>query len=263
MEPDWARDKQPQCQPHASERVLRFHRQAVGRRPRGLYPHLDEAPGACVQCGFQPRRQVPGKWLFRQVCAHLEHTDRCSSPQLQGNRWNLRGLLECSGRQSWSQCIRWFSLCIRPSKIALLVGSHGPTMNVYIAKRLPRPRTAVAPEPWPVHYSQLWEVDTYSVYKQSRTLKMTEFCHSLWILFTKCWNLICCAPKIAFRSFGFESRREKEVHVTKADHSCTRVRILKTAVSLPSTGRHHELRSFSLRQWAACMYRENGLSSQQ
>eukprot|EP00069_Balaena_mysticetus_P001648 bmy_15460T0 len=49
------------------------------------------------------------------------------------------------------------SLCIRPSEIALLVGSHGPTMNVYIAKMtVPDPSTAIVPlEPWPVHYSQI------------------------------------------------------------------------------------------------------------
>lgn len=47
-------------------------------------------------------------------------------------------------------------LCIRPTEIALLVGSHGPTMNVYIAKMtVPDPCTAIVPiEPWPVHYSQ-------------------------------------------------------------------------------------------------------------
>lgn len=42
-------------------------------------------------------------------------------------------------------------LCIRSAEIALLGGSHGPTMNVYIAKMtVPDPQTATVPsEPWP------------------------------------------------------------------------------------------------------------------
>lgn len=42
-------------------------------------------------------------------------------------------------------------LCIRSAEIALLAGSHGPTMNVYIAKMtVPDPQTATVPsEPWP------------------------------------------------------------------------------------------------------------------
>lgn len=42
-------------------------------------------------------------------------------------------------------------LCIRSEEITLLVGSHGPTMNVYIAKMtVPAPCTATIPiEPWP------------------------------------------------------------------------------------------------------------------
>lgn len=80
------------------------------------------------------------------MCTHLEYTDGCISSQLSGNRGHIWSLLECSRRQSWSKCIRWFSLCIRPTKIALLVGSHGPTMNVYIAKMtVPDPCTAIVP----------------------------------------------------------------------------------------------------------------------
>lgn len=70
------------------------------------------------------------------------------------------------------------------------------------------------------------------VYTQNCTLKMAEFCHSLWILFTKCWNLICCAPKIAFRSFGYE-KQKKEICIIKADHTCTSFWILMTALFLP------------------------------
>lgn len=42
-------------------------------------------------------------------------------------------------------------LCIRSEEITLLVGSHGPTMNVYIAKMtVPAPCTATIPiVPWP------------------------------------------------------------------------------------------------------------------
>lgn len=37
-------------------------------------------------------------------------------------------------------------LCIRSAEIALLAGSHGPTMNVYIAKMtVPDPQTATVP----------------------------------------------------------------------------------------------------------------------
>lgn len=93
------------------------------------------------------------------------------------------------------------------------------------------------------------------------TLKTTEFYHSLWILFTKCWNLICCAPKIAFRSFGYE-KQKKEICIIKADHTCTSFWILMTALFLPLwISRHHGLYSFlSFNSWAVCMYRENGLT---
>lgn len=37
--------------------------------------------------------------------------DRCPSSQLSGNRRDFWGLLECSRRQSWSKCFRWFSKC--------------------------------------------------------------------------------------------------------------------------------------------------------
>ena len=114
------------------------------------------------------------------------------SPQLQRDGGNLRGLLECSRGQSRSQRIRrickytglfgtmlsctapslelllslWFSIsssdlcssssgvCTRPAEIVLLfVGSHGPTMNVYIAKwlSLPALRTAHAYDYGPAH----------------------------------------------------------------------------------------------------------------
>lgn len=88
------------------------------------------------------------------MCAHLEYTDRRSSPQLQRDGGNLWGLLECSGGQSGSQRIRRICVCTRPSEIVLLfVGSHGPTMNVYIAKwlSLPALRTAHAYDYGPAH----------------------------------------------------------------------------------------------------------------
>lgn len=70
-----------------------------------------------------------------------------------------RAVLTCHGVHcaiSASVFLFLAGLCIRPTEIALLVGSHGPTMNVYIAKMtVPDPCTAIVPiEPWPVHYSQ-------------------------------------------------------------------------------------------------------------
>lgn len=43
-------------------------------------------------------------------------------------------MLELHWRQSGRKCIRWIGLCIRPKEMTLLLGSHGPTMNVCIAK---------------------------------------------------------------------------------------------------------------------------------
>lgn len=100
------------------------------------------------------------------------------SPQLQGDGRDLRGVLERNRGQSRSQCIGrigewppWShpgwgeggaapgshsnpssllpGLCFRPEEMTLVLGSHGPTLNVYIAKTTVCPclstPTAVAP----------------------------------------------------------------------------------------------------------------------
>lgn len=91
----------------------------------------------------------------------------------------------------------------------------------------------------------LKEIYTYSVYKQNCTLKMTEFCHSLWILFTKCWNLICCAPKIAFRSFGYEKqKRERNMRYKSSPYVYQFLDTNDSLVSPLWIRRHHGLYSF-------------------
>lgn len=117
--------------------------------------------------------------LSASVCCAL---DGRFSPQLQRDRGNLRSLLECGRWQSGSQRIRWickgsqvcfcwhaatsrphswFSICsvpgvcTRPPEIVLhFVGSHGPTMNVYIAKWLSLPAlcTVCAHNSGPTHW---------------------------------------------------------------------------------------------------------------
>lgn len=61
-------------------------------------------------------------------------------------------MIECV-TSAFDKCMFALSLglCIRSEEITLLVGSHGPTMNVYIAKMtVPAPCTATIPiVPWP------------------------------------------------------------------------------------------------------------------
>lgn len=134
MEPYWTWNQQPQCQPHAGQCVIRLNGASVGCWTWSLHPHSDQTPGARLQCGLQPRWTAPGQWLLRQVCPYLEHAERCFSQQLQRDRRYFWSMLELHWRQSGRKCIRRIGLCIRPKEMTLPLGSHGPTMNVCIAK---------------------------------------------------------------------------------------------------------------------------------
>lgn len=90
--------------------------------------------------------------------------------------------------------------------------------------------------------------------------RSTEFCYSLWILFTKCWNLICCAPKIAFRSFGY--KKQKRERTMRYKSSPYMYQFLDTNDSLVSPFESADTMDYILfpfSSWAVCMYRENGL----
>lgn len=98
---------------------------------------------------------------------------------------------------------------------------------------------------------------------------MTEFCHSLWILFTKCWNLLC--PKITFKGFGYEKqKRERE----REKYTMYKSRPIYIPNSEDTNGSLHYpfpplnplwqwivgYFCFLLSSWAVCVYRENGLT---
>ncbi|CAO2606798.1 F-box-like/WD repeat-containing protein TBL1XR1 [Lemmus lemmus] len=121
---------------------------------RGICIHtLTKHQEPVYSVAFSPDGRYLASGSFDK-CVHIWNTQ---TGALVHSYRGTGGIFEVCWRQSWSQCIRRFSLCFRPSEIALLVGSHGPTMNVYIShKTIPDPHPAIVPlEPWPVHYSQI------------------------------------------------------------------------------------------------------------
>lgn len=81
----------------------------MGCRARCLHPHANQASGTCLQCSFQPWREIFGQRLLWQVRAYLEYSGNAPIPVAES-------FLKATPRESY---FRWPRLRTAPGDFML------------------------------------------------------------------------------------------------------------------------------------------------